>query len=125
MTCAVQPEASDEIALWLADEFTQVRTCCGGLEMGSVGLTEGKRQDNITTLLDLLETRDFYPRLYSLQLISLISTARPERTQECIFTAPLGIPRLVSTLSDVREPVRNGKLNLWDQCSINSRLYIC
>ncbi|CBF88948.1 hypothetical protein AN0706.2 [Aspergillus nidulans FGSC A4] len=53
------PEASDEIALWLSDEFTQ------------------------------------------------ISSARPERTQECILTAPLGIPRLVSTLGDAREPVRN------------------
>lgn len=91
----------------------------------NVGLTERKRQDNITTLLDLLETRDFYPRLYSLQLISLISTARPERTQECIFTTPLGIPRLVSTLSDVREPVRNGTLNFWDRCSVDSRLYSC
>ncbi|KAJ5774860.1 hypothetical protein N7457_009756 [Penicillium paradoxum] len=87
------PEASDEIALWLADEFTQ-------------------RQDNITTLLDLLEARDFYSRLYSLQLISHICSARPERTQECIFTAPLGISKLVSVLTDAREPVRNEALVL-------------
>ncbi|KAJ6032077.1 hypothetical protein N7540_002809 [Penicillium herquei] len=87
------PEASDEIALWLADEFTQ-------------------RQDNITILLDLLETRDFYSRLYSLQLMSHISAARPERTQECIFTAPLGISRLVNVLTDSREPVRNEALLL-------------
>ncbi|KAJ5664443.1 hypothetical protein N7507_005174 [Penicillium longicatenatum] len=87
------PEASDEIALWLADEFTQ-------------------RQDNITILLDLLESKDFYSRLYSLQLMSHISGARPERTQECIFTAPLGISRLVSVLTDAREPVRNEALLL-------------
>ncbi|CAL5871663.1 uncharacterized protein PFLUO_LOCUS5916 [Penicillium psychrofluorescens] len=87
------PEASDEIALWLADEFTQ-------------------RQDNITTLLDLLEAREFYSRLYSLQLMSHISSARPERTQECIFTAPLGISRLVNVLTDAREPVRNEALVL-------------
>ncbi|KAJ5627758.1 hypothetical protein N7490_009986 [Penicillium lividum] len=87
------PEASDEIALWLADEFTQ-------------------RQDNITILLDLLESKDFYSRLYSLQLMSHISSARPERTQECIFTAPLGISRLVGVLTDVREPVRNEALLL-------------
>ncbi|KAJ6001488.1 hypothetical protein N7522_006715 [Penicillium canescens] len=87
------PEASDEIALWLADEFTQ-------------------RQDNITTLLDLLEAREFYSRLYSLQLMSHICSARPERTQECIFTAPLGISKLVSTLADAREPVRNEALVL-------------
>ncbi|KAJ5097468.1 hypothetical protein N7456_008189 [Penicillium angulare] len=87
------PEASDEIALWLADEFTQ-------------------RQDNITILLDLLETPEFYSRLYSLQLMSHISGARPERTQECIFTAPLGISRLVNVLTDAREPVRNEALLL-------------
>ncbi|KAF9886288.1 hypothetical protein FE257_011547 [Aspergillus nanangensis] len=87
------PEASDEIALWLSDEFTQ-------------------RQDNITALLDLLDTRDFYSRLYSLQLMFQISSARPERTQECILTAPLGIPRLVSALGDARDPVRNEALLL-------------
>ncbi|KAK2786622.1 hypothetical protein FQN52_003105 [Onygenales sp. PD_12] len=87
------PEASDEIALWLADEFTQ-------------------RQDNITILLDLLDTKDFYSRLYSLQLMYHISSARPERTQECIFTAPLGISRLVTVLGDAREPVRNEALLL-------------
>ena len=86
-------EAAEEIALWLADEFTQ-------------------RQDNITVLLDLLESRDFYSRLYSLQLISHISTARPERTQECIFTAPLGVSRLVAVLDDKREAVRNEALLL-------------
>lgn len=71
-------------------------------------LTARKRQDNITSLLDLLDTKDFYSRLYSLQLMFQISSARPERTQECILTAPLGIPRLVSALGDAREPVRNG-----------------
>ncbi|KAI9876748.1 MAG: hypothetical protein M1830_005813 [Pleopsidium flavum] len=87
------PEASDDIALWLADEFTQ-------------------RQDNITVLLDLLDTPDFYSRLYALQLISAISSARPERTQECVFVAPLGISRLVAILEDRREPVRSEGLVL-------------
>ena len=80
-------------------------TCYLRLELN---LTTWKRQDNITALLDLLETKEFYSRLYSLQLISAICAARPDRTQECIFTAPLGISRLVGVLSDVREPVRNG-----------------
>ncbi|KAG7151882.1 Intracellular protein transport protein USO1 like [Verticillium longisporum] len=57
------PEASDEIVLWLADEFTQ-------------------RQDNITLLLDFLEGADFYSRLYSLQLLTAILSARAERTEE-------------------------------------------
>ncbi|KAL2214341.1 hypothetical protein CC79DRAFT_140781 [Sarocladium strictum] len=87
------PEASDEIALWLADEFTQ-------------------RQENITLLLDFLDTNDFYSRLYSLQLLGAILSARTERTEECIFTAPLGISRLVLILDDPREAVRNEVITL-------------
>ncbi|KAI9696092.1 MAG: hypothetical protein M1836_005923 [Candelina mexicana] len=82
------PEASEDIALWLADEFTQ-------------------RQGNITLLLDLLDAHEFYSRLYSLQLLSAISSARPERTLECVFTAPLGITRLVAILDDRRDAIRN------------------
>jgi len=87
------PEASEEIALWLADEFTQ-------------------RQENVTLLLDLLETADFYSRLYSLQLLVAILSARTERTEECISLAPLGIPRLVAVLDDRREAIRNEALTL-------------
>ncbi|XXG97904.1 hypothetical protein Hte_004220 [Hypoxylon texense] len=87
------PEASEEIALWLADEFTQ-------------------RQENITLLLDFLETNDFYSRLYSLQLLLAILSARTERTEICVFTAPLGISRLVAALDDRREAVRNEALTL-------------
>ncbi|KAL7624765.1 Vesicle-mediated ER to Golgi transport protein [Parahypoxylon ruwenzoriense] len=87
------PEASEEIALWLADEFTQ-------------------RQENITLLLDFLETSDFYSRLYSLQLLLAILSARTERTEICVFTAPLGISRLVSVLDDRRDAVRNEALTL-------------
>lgn len=87
------PEASDELLLWMADEFTQ-------------------RQDNITILLDLLETGDFYSRLYALQLLNAILSARAERTEECIFTAPLGISRLVAVLDDAREAIRNEGLSL-------------
>ena len=86
-------EASAEIALWLADEFTQ-------------------RQDNITLLLDFLDTNDFYSRLYSLQLLLAIQSSRPERTEECIFTAPLGISRLVAVLDDTRDAIRNEALQL-------------
>ncbi|KHN99274.1 Vesicle tethering protein p115-like protein [Metarhizium album ARSEF 1941] len=87
------PEASDEVILWLADEFTQ-------------------RQENITLLLDFVESKDFYSRLYSLQLLAAILSARTERTEECIFTAPLGISRLVATLDDQREAVRNECISL-------------
>lgn len=69
-----------------------------------------QRQVNITVLLDLLDRQDFFSRLYSLQLISAISSARPERTQECVYTAPLGVSRLVAVLDDRREAVRAGKV---------------
>ncbi|KAI9784659.1 MAG: hypothetical protein M1816_000775 [Peltula sp. TS41687] len=96
------PEASEEVTLWLADEFTQ-------------------RQDNITILLDLLGTNDFYSRLYSLQLLSAIHSARPERTQECVFTAPLGVSRLVAVLDDRREAIRNEGLILLISLTPSSR----
>ncbi len=98
---ADSPEASEEIALWLADEFTQ-------------------RQENITLLLDFLETSDFYSRLYSLQLLSAILSARTERTEECVFTAPLGISRLVAILDDRREAVRNEAITLLTYLTPNS-----
>ncbi|KAL9477032.1 hypothetical protein ACSS6W_006873 [Trichoderma asperelloides] len=87
------PEASDEIALWLADEFTQ-------------------RQENITLVLDFLDSTDFYSRLYCLQLLSSILTARTQRTEECVLSAPLGISRLVAALDDQREAIRNEGINL-------------
>jgi hypothetical protein len=71
-----------------------------------------QRQENITVLLDLLDRHDFFSRLYSLQLISAISTARLERTQECVYTAPLGVSRLVAILDDKREAVRTGEISI-------------
>jgi intracellular protein transport protein USO1 len=68
-----------------------------------------QHQENITVLLDLLDRNDFFSRLYSLQLLSAISSARPERTQECVHTAPLGVSRLVGVLDDKREAIRSGR----------------
>jgi hypothetical protein len=95
------PEASEELALWIADEFTQ-------------------RQENINLLLDFLDTSDFYSRLYSLQLLSAILASRTERTEECIFTAPLGISRLVAVLDDKRDAIRNEGLSLLTYLTPNS-----
>ena len=98
---ATSSEASEDIALWLADEFAM-------------------RQDNVTALLDLLETGDFYLRLYALQILSQVSAARPSRTQEAIFTAPLGVSRITSVLDDKREAVRNEALLLLIALTPNS-----
>ncbi|KXX74063.1 Intracellular protein transport protein USO1 [Madurella mycetomatis] len=89
------PEASEEIALWVADEFTQ-------------------RHENIALLLDFLgkERTDFYSRLYSLQLLSAILSARTERTEECIVNTNEGIPRIVAVLEDPREAIRDEAISL-------------
>ncbi|KAH6622900.1 p115 like vesicle tethering protein [Chaetomium tenue] len=89
------PEASEEIALWVADEFTQ-------------------RHENIALLLGFLgkDRTDFYSRLYSLQLLSAILSARTERTEECIVNTSDGIPRLVAVLEEGREAVRNEVIGL-------------
>ncbi|KAL2127743.1 hypothetical protein VTI74DRAFT_10240 [Chaetomium olivicolor] len=89
------PEASEEIALWVADEFTQ-------------------RHENIALLLGFLgkDRTDFYSRLYSLQLLSAILSARTERTEECVVNTNEGIPRLVAVLEDPREAIRDEAIGL-------------
>ena len=47
-----------------------------------------------------------------MQLLSAISAARPERLQECILSAPLGVSRLVGILDDSKDAVRNAGLLL-------------
>jgi intracellular protein transport protein USO1 len=59
-------------------------------------------------LLDCLESSDFYSRLYALQLLSNLLKARAVLVQKCLLLSPLGISRLVASLNDNREAVRNG-----------------
>ncbi|USW53579.1 hypothetical protein Slin15195_G068980 [Septoria linicola] len=94
---STSPEAGDEIALFLADEFSM-------------------RQDNISILLHLLDPTspfaDYYSRLYAVQILSAICAARPDRLQECILAAPLGVSSMVGILDDGRDAVRNAGLLL-------------
>jgi hypothetical protein len=77
----------------------------------------------MTVLLDLLDTPDLYSRLYPLQLIRACAEARPERTQECIQTAPLGTSRLAAMLDDPRDIIRNeGLVVLTDLTRSSSEL---
>jgi hypothetical protein len=62
----------------------------------------------VITLLDCLESPDFYSRLYALQLLSNLLKARPTLIQKCLLASALGISRLVASLNDNREAVRNG-----------------
>ncbi|KAG9304100.1 hypothetical protein G9A89_006010 [Geosiphon pyriformis] len=67
---------------------------------------------NLPLLLDLLKQFDFYVRYHDVQLLSMLLTIRPDRVQECILSAPIGIPRLMDLLNDRREIIRNEGLLL-------------
>jgi len=58
--------------------------------------------------LECLESSDFYSRLYALQLLTNLLKARPALIQKCLLSSALGISRLVASLNDNREAVRNG-----------------
>lgn len=47
-----------------------------------------------------------------MQLLTAICAARPDRLQECILSAPLGVSCLVAVLDDARDAVRNAGLIL-------------
>ena len=59
-------------------------------------------------LLECLESPDFYSRLYALQLLSNLIKARPTVIQKYLLSSAVGISRLVASLNDNREAVRNG-----------------
>ncbi|KAK6515695.1 hypothetical protein TWF281_004287 [Arthrobotrys megalospora] len=84
-------DTPDDIALWLTDEFTQ-------------------KQENINLLIDLLDKSDFYERLYALRILVALLKNRPDRARDCIYTAPAGIERLIATLDDGREIIRNVRI---------------
>lgn len=64
--------------------------------------------ENILMFLECLESPDFYSRLYALQLLSNLIKARPAIIQKCLLSSAVGISRLVVSLNDNREAVRNG-----------------
>ncbi|KAF0403962.1 vesicle tethering protein [Gigaspora margarita] len=67
---------------------------------------------NINLLLDLLQEYDFYVRFHNVQLLGTLLSIRPDRVQDCILTAPMGISRLMDLLDDRREIIRNESLLL-------------
>lgn len=60
------------------------------------------------TLLTLLTPSHFYLRFFSLQLLGILLANRPQQVQQYVLTSPGGIGRLVETLDDAREIIRNG-----------------
>jgi chromosome segregation ATPase len=78
----------DQFSLWIADEITQ-------------------DNQNISSLVSLLENTDFYVRLYTLQLLEALVSTRPLKSKDLLLNSPLGIPSLVQVLKDQHDPVRN------------------
>ncbi|GJN91820.1 hypothetical protein Rhopal_004843-T1 [Rhodotorula paludigena] len=64
------------------------------------------------TLLTLLTPSHFYLRFFSLQLLGILLANRPQQVQQYVLTSPGGIGRLVETLDDAREIIRNESLLL-------------
>lgn len=61
------------------------------------------------TLLNLLTSNHFYLRFFSLQLLGVLLGNRSTQVQMHVLTAPGGVGRLVETLDDSREIIRNGR----------------
>ncbi|KAF1986154.1 hypothetical protein K402DRAFT_333162 [Aulographum hederae CBS 113979] len=95
-------EPSQDIVLWIADEFSQ-------------------RQENMNLLLDFLESSEFFARLQSVQLLASIASARPERTVECFEATPSATPRLAAMLDDQRDAIRNAAILLLIDITQNSQ----
>ncbi|GAA5922633.1 uncharacterized protein JCM15063_003368 [Sporobolomyces koalae] len=63
-------------------------------------------------LLTLLTPTHFYLRFFSLQLLGILLNNRSREVQGYVLTSPGGIGRLVETLDDSREIIRNESLLL-------------
>ncbi|GAA5870219.1 hypothetical protein JCM16303_001931 [Sporobolomyces ruberrimus] len=63
-------------------------------------------------LLTLLTPTHFYLRFFSLQLLGILLNNRSKEVQGYVLTSPGGIGRLVETLDDSREIIRNESLLL-------------
>lgn len=61
------------------------------------------------TLLTLLTPSHFYLRFFTLQLLGILLANRPQQVQQYVLTAAGGIGKLVETLNDSREIIRNGE----------------
>ena len=83
---------------------------------GTVGVLNSAKlvatADNVAQLLSLLEEDDFYVRYDTIQLLSVLLENKLGEVQEAILANPNGVPRLVDTIADRREIIRNEGLLL-------------
>lgn len=83
-----EKQQADQFSLWIADAITQ-------------------SDELVHLLIELLDTGNFYIRLYTIQLLEAVIAARPTRSRNAIISLPTGVSTLVTLLSDIHEPIRD------------------
>lgn len=87
----------------------------GGPEV-PVGLSNTElfvsKPDNIACLIDLLSLTDFAARFATVQLLTVLLTNKPQALQDGVMNYPAGIPRLMDTMLDERDDIRDEALLL-------------
>ncbi|SJM86905.1 related to Intracellular protein transport protein USO1 [Zygosaccharomyces bailii] len=83
-----EKQQADQFSLWIADAITQ-------------------SDELVHLLIELLDTGNFHIRLYTIQLLEAVVSARPTRSRSAIISLPTGVSTLVSLLDDVHEPIRD------------------
>eukprot|EP00795_Rhopilema_esculentum_P008104 gene8104-14020_t len=71
-----------------------------------------KKQENISSLLELLEEYDFRVRWPTVKLLTVLLRNQGNQIQQAILVSPLGVSRLMDLLADNREVIRNDGLLL-------------
>lgn len=72
---------------------------------------------NVVILLDLLESEvcETYTVVVVLELLATLAASNGEALRAAVLEAPAGAGRLVETLSDGRDEVRNAGVQLWER----------
>lgn len=72
---------------------------------------------HIQVLLDLLESEaaETYTIVVALELLAALSEREPVGLGSAVLAAPAGAARLLDTLSDARDEVRNASVQLWER----------
>ncbi|XP_069834381.1 general vesicular transport factor p115 isoform X2 [Dendropsophus ebraccatus] len=95
-----------------ADENQQVQSDDLGVQFTEMFI---KQQENVTTLLSILEEFDFHVRWPGVKLLTTLLKQQGPQVQQIILVSPMGVSRLMDLLDDSREVIRNDGLLLLQQ----------
>ncbi|XP_069834382.1 general vesicular transport factor p115 isoform X3 [Dendropsophus ebraccatus] len=94
------------------DENQQVQSDDLGVQFTEMFI---KQQENVTTLLSILEEFDFHVRWPGVKLLTTLLKQQGPQVQQIILVSPMGVSRLMDLLDDSREVIRNDGLLLLQQ----------